>query len=105
VVQSLRRLPMWTPAASERRSGTSDRRRLMEDDTERADLARRISEAGWHILRDEQVEDGYVVEFQQGDYTEYHPGAETRSTTGQDRKDAYRRFLEEMAPENPASGT
>ena len=40
---------------------------MMEDDTERADLARRISEAGWHILRDEQVEDGYVVEFQQGD--------------------------------------
>ena len=76
----------------------------MDDDTERADLARRISEAGWHILRDEQVEDGYVVEFQQGTYTEYHPGAETRSTTGQDRNDAYRRFLEEIGAENPTSG-
>jgi hypothetical protein len=76
----------------------------MDDDTERADLARRISEAGWHILRDEQGEDGYVVEFQQGDYTEYHPGAETRSSKGQDRSDAYRRFLEQLTAENPASG-
>ena len=77
----------------------------MEDDTERADLERRISEAGWHILRDQQVEDGYVVEFQQGSYTEYHPGAETRSSTGDDRNDAYRRFLNELTVENPASGT
>jgi hypothetical protein len=77
----------------------------MEDDTERADLARRISEAGWHILRDEQVEDGYVVEFQQGDYTEYHPGAETRSSQGLDRNDAYRRFLEELSAESGTSGT
>jgi len=77
----------------------------MEDDTERADLERRISEAGWHILRDEQVEDGYVVEFQQGSYTEYHPGAETRSSTGDDRNDAYRRFLNELTVENPVSGT
>ena len=77
----------------------------MEDDTERADLAHRISEAGWHILRDEQVEDGYVVEFQQGTYTEYHPGAETRSSTGHNRNDAYRRFLEELAAKNPANGT
>jgi hypothetical protein len=77
----------------------------MDDDTERADLARRISEAGWHILRDEQVEDGYVVEFQQGTYTEYHPGAETRSSKGQNRNDAYRRFLEELAAGNPASST
>jgi hypothetical protein len=76
----------------------------MEDDAERADLERRISEAGWHILRDEQVGDGYVVEFQQGDYTEYHPGAETRSSQGQDRNDAYRRFLEELSAENLASG-
>jgi hypothetical protein len=76
----------------------------MEDDTERADLARRISESGWHILRDEQVDDGYVVEFQQGTYTEYHPGAETRSSTGKDRNDAYRRFLEELAAGNPAGG-
>jgi hypothetical protein len=77
----------------------------MEDDTERADLERRIGETGWHILRDEQVEDGYVVEFQQGTYTEYHPGAETRSSTGQDRNDAYRRFLAALAAENPATGT
>ena len=77
----------------------------MDDDTERADLARRISEAGWHILRDEEVGDGYVVEFQQGNYTEYHPGAETRSSQGQDRNDAYRRFLEELGTGHLASGT
>ena len=77
----------------------------MEDDAERADLARRISEAGWHILRDEQVADGYVVEFQQGTYTEYHPGAETRSSAGHDRNDAYRRFLDELTTENRASST
>jgi hypothetical protein len=76
----------------------------MEDDAERTDLERRISEAGWHILRDEQVGDGYVVEFQQGDYTEYHPGAETRSSQGLDRNDAYRRFLEELPAENVVSG-
>ena len=76
----------------------------MEHDAERTDLERRISEAGWHILRDEQVGDGYVVEFQQGDYTEYHPGAETRSSQGLDRNDAYRRFLEELSAENLASG-
>jgi hypothetical protein len=88
-----------------RRSRTRDGRRMMEEDTERADLERRISEAGWHILRDEQVGDGYVVEFQQGTYTEYHPGAETRSSQGLDRNDAYRRFLEELAAEQLASGT
>jgi hypothetical protein len=77
----------------------------MEDETERADLERRISGAGWHILRDEQVGDGYVVEFQQGTYTEYHPGAETRSSQGAVRNDAYRRFLEELGAENLASGT
>jgi hypothetical protein len=77
---------------------------MMEDETERADLERRISEAGWHILRDEQVGDGYVVEFQQGTYTEYHPGAETRSSQGLDRNDAYRRFLEELGTERLASG-
>jgi hypothetical protein len=77
----------------------------MDDDTERADLERRISEAGWHILRDEQVGEGYVVEFQQGDYTEYHPGAETRSSQGIDRNDAYRRFLEQLSAENLTSGT
>jgi hypothetical protein len=78
---------------------------MMEDDTERADLERRISEAGWHILRDEEIGDGYMVEFQQGTYTEYHPGAETRSSQGQDRNDAYRRFLEELGTEHSASGT
>ena len=77
----------------------------MDDDAERAELEHRISEAGWHILRDEEVTDGYVVEFQQGTYTEYHPGAETRSSQGLDRNDAYRRFLEGLAAENLASGT
>jgi len=77
----------------------------MDDDTERADLERRVSEAGWHILRDEQLGDGYLVEFQQGDYTEYHPGAETRSSQGLDRNDAYRRFLEELSAQNLARGT
>ena len=77
----------------------------MDDEAERAELERRISEAGWHILRDEEVADGYVVEFQQGTYTEYHPGAETRSTQGLDRNDAYRRFLEGLSAENLASGT
>ena len=77
----------------------------MDDDAERSDLERRITEAGWHILRDEQVGDGYVVEFQQGSYTEYHPGAETRTSQGLDRNDAYRRFLEELPAENLVSGT
>ena len=76
----------------------------MDDDTERTDLEQRISEAGWHILRDEQVGNGYVVEFQQGSYTEYHPGAETRSSQGLDRNDAYRHFLEEISGENRTSG-
>jgi hypothetical protein len=77
----------------------------MDDDTERSDLERRVSEAGWHILRDEQVGDGYVVEFQRGSYNEYHPGAETRSSQGLDRNDAYRRFLEEISAQNLTSGT
>ena len=77
----------------------------MDDDTERTDLEQRISEAGWHILRDEQVGDGYMVEFQQGSYTKYHPGAETRSSQGLDRNDAYRRFLEELSPDNLRRGT
>ena len=93
------------PLESAHRAESSDGGRVMEDDTERADLERRISEAGWHILRDEQVGDGYVVEFQQGSYTEYHPGAETQSSTGHDRNDAYRCFLDELTVENPASGT
>jgi hypothetical protein len=77
----------------------------MDDDTERSELERHISEAGWHILRDEQVGDGYLVEFQQGSYTEYHPGAETRSSQGLDRNDAYRRFLEEISAGNHTTGT
>ena len=77
----------------------------MDDDAERAELERRISEAGWHILRDEEVADGYVVKFQQGTYTEYHPGAETRTSQGLDRNDTYRRFLEELTAENRTSGT
>ena len=77
----------------------------MDEATERADLERRISEAGWHILRDEEVGEGYVVEFQQGNYTEYHPGAETRSSQGRERNDAYRRFLEELGTEHLTSGT
>jgi hypothetical protein len=105
LVRSLRRLPKWTSAAEVRRSGKSEGRTGMDDDAERSDLERRISEAGWHILRDEQVGDGYVVEFQQGSYTEYHPGAETRSSQGLDRNDAYRRFLEEISAENLTSGT
>jgi hypothetical protein len=76
----------------------------MDDEAERSDLERRISEAGWHIIRDEQVGDGFVVEFQQGSYTEYHPGAETRTSQGLDRNDAYRRFLEKLPAENLASG-
>jgi hypothetical protein len=87
------------PARNTRRETT------MDDDTERADLERRISEAGWHILRDEQVGAGYVVEFQQGSYTEYHPGAETRSSQGVDRNDAYRRFLDELGAGRLASGS
>jgi hypothetical protein len=77
----------------------------MDDDTGRSELERHISEAGWHILRDEQVGDGYLVEFQQGSYTEYHPGAETRSSQGLDRNDAYRRFLEEISAGNHTTGT
>jgi hypothetical protein len=76
----------------------------MDDEAERSDLERRISEAGWHIIRDEQVGDGFVVEFQQGSYTEYHPGAETRTSQGLDRNDAYRRFLEKLPAENLVSG-
>jgi hypothetical protein len=63
---------------------------------EEAALARRISEAGWHILRDEHVADGYVVEFQHGPPDGYHLRAQTRTSKGIDRNDAYRHFLEEI---------
>ena len=77
----------------------------MDEDAERADLERRISDAGWHILRDEHAPEGYMVEFQQGTYTVFHPGAATRTSTGQDRNDAYRHFLNELAAEDPVGGT
>jgi hypothetical protein len=66
-------------------------------DAEQSALEQRISEAGWRILRDEHVADGYVVEYQQGSPMEYHLHAQTRKSTGRDRSDAYRRFLEELA--------
>jgi len=68
-----------------------------EEYAEQSDLERRISEAGWHILREEHVADGYVVEYQQGSPTGFHLRAETRTSKGEDRNDAYRRFLEELA--------
>ena len=73
----------------------------MDEDTERAELEHRITEAGWHILRDGLAPDGHVVEFQQGSPVEFHPGAETRTSTGHDRNDAYRRFLDALAVEHP----
>jgi hypothetical protein len=104
LVRSLHRVPERGPVARVRRSKRSDWGTAMDDDTERADLERRISESGWHILRDEEVGDGYIVEFQQGSYTEHHPGAETWVSQGSDRNDAYRRFLEEVAGENLSGG-
>ncbi len=71
---------------------------------ERADLERRISEAGWHIVRDDQIGDGYTVEFQQAPAAEFVPGAETRTASGSDRNDAYRRFLEELGAGDLAAG-
>ena len=67
-----------------------------EEYDERADLERRISEAGWHIVRDDEVEGGYTVEFQRAPTAEFVPGAETRTSSGVDRNDAYRRFLQEL---------
>lgn len=64
---------------------------------EQAALERQISEAGWHILRDMQVGDGHAVEFQQGPPDAYHLRAQTRLSTGRDRNDAYRHFLEDIA--------
>lgn len=74
------------------------------DDAARADLERRISAAGWHIVRDEEVPGGYEVEFQRGSPEEFHPGAETRTIRGADRNDAYRRFLDELLAGNVAGG-
>ena len=72
---------------------------------ERSDLERRISEAGWHIVRDDAVEGGYAVEFQRAPAAEFVPGAETRTSTGTDRNDAYRRFLDELTAEDLADDT
>ena len=69
----------------------------------RADLERRIGAAGWHIVRDEEVPDGFEVEFQQGSPVEFHPGAATRTVRGADRNDAYRRFLETLSAMPPAA--
>jgi hypothetical protein len=77
----------------------------MDEDVVRAELEHRISEAGWHILRDGLSPDGHVVEFQQGSPIEFHPGAETRTTVGHDRNDAYRRFLDEIAAGHPVAST
>jgi hypothetical protein len=70
---------------------------MAETYDERADLERRISEAGWHIVRDDQVGDAMTVEFQRAPAAEFVPGAETRTVSGTDRNDAYRRFLDELA--------
>ena len=64
---------------------------------EQAELERQISEAGWHIVRDDQVGDGYTVEFQRAPAAEFVPGAETRTASGADRNEAYRRFLDELS--------
>jgi hypothetical protein len=67
------------------------------EEMERSDLEHRISEAGWHILRAEQVPDGFMVELQQGPPTGFHLHSEVRTSQGSDRNDAYRHFLEELA--------
>ena len=69
---------------------------IIEKETAQAEIQRQVAEAGWHILRDEQTPDGFMVEFQRGDYSEFHPGAETRMVYGADRGDAYRRFLDDL---------
>ncbi len=85
------------------RVGMSDGGSEMDEDyEEQAELERRIGESGWHIVRDDQVGDGYTVEFQRAPTAEFVPGAETRTTTGADRNEAYRRFLEEIAADNAA---
>lgn len=70
---------------------------------EQADYERRINEAGWHIVRDEQIPDGHSVEFQQGDPTEFHLKSAIRNVEGSDRNDAYRRFLEELGALHPTT--
>jgi hypothetical protein len=70
---------------------------------EQAEYERRISEAGWHIVRDEQIPDGHRVEFQQGDPTEFHLKSAIRTVEGSDRNDAYRRFLEEVGVLHPSA--
>ncbi len=71
---------------------------------EQAELERRIAEAGWHIVRDDQIGDGYTVEFQRAPLAEFVPGAETRTASGASRNDAYRRFLNELGTENRPGG-
>lgn len=79
---------------------TINRGNAMErESNEGANLGQRIVAAGWHILRDEEVANGHEVEFQQGDPGNFHPGAEIRTVWGQDRDDAYRRFLESISTE------
>jgi hypothetical protein len=77
--------------------GSSERARGMEKEyAERSTLERRIADAGWHILRDQRVPDGYLVEFQQGPPSGYHLHAQTRKSKGRSRAEAYRRFLAEL---------
>jgi hypothetical protein len=73
------------------------------EDTELAELERRISSAGWHIVRDVPDQAGFTVEFQHAPPTEFVPGAETRTSQGLDRADAYRRFLDDLAAEGIAA--
>jgi hypothetical protein len=70
---------------------------MAEDAAAQAELERRISEAGWHIVRDVHDPDGFTVEFQHAPPTEFVAGAETRTMRGTDRNDAYRRFLDDLA--------
>jgi hypothetical protein len=70
--------------------------KIAADETAQAELQRQIAQAGWHIIRDEQTADRFMVEFQRGDFSEFHAGAETRSVYGTSRTDAYRRFLDDL---------
>jgi hypothetical protein len=76
---------------------------VVAEEATQAELQRQIAEAGWHILRDEEGPDGFMVEFQRGTYEEFHPGAETLTIWGASRTDAYRRFLAEFAAETALS--
>jgi len=83
-----------------------DENRLMDQElAERAELERRISEAGWHIVRDEQVTEGFLVEFRQGSPAEFDPEAASWTSQGSDRNDAYRRFLDALAAGQPPRET